>query len=227
MGEPTPPKSSGPFGRMDQLYYHIGKGLVAWQEVEDAHFRLFFQLLGAPNYELTAVVYYSVENFILRNSMIDKLARLSFVGRNRKKQRRVWCDEKGGLCKEIVQANKTRNKLAHYDAEITHDRTEYTEHGIRIVVAGPRLRPSAYNVVSHLTGENAPDPEFNLSVDDVRECAGKFKQLAKKIDTFRKSIPVPPEAGLGQSLGPPPKYLIRHDRARQRNRGQDDEPHEE
>lgn len=227
MGEPTPPKNSGPFGRLDQLYYHIGKGLVAWQAVEDAHFRLFFQLLGAPNYELTAVVYYSVENFILRNAMIDRLAQLSFVERNRKKQRKAWCDEKGGLCGEIVEANKIRNKLAHYDAEITHDRTEYIEGGIRVFVAGPRLRPSAYNVVSHLLGENAPNPKFNLSVDDVSKCAGKFKGLAKKIEIFRKSIPVPPEAGLGQSLGPPPKYLIRYDRTRQRNPRQDDEPHDE
>lgn len=210
---------------MDQLYYHIGKALVRWQNVEDAHFGLFFELLGAPNYELAAVAYYSVENFALRNAMIDRLIQLTLVGRNCKNQRRDWCSDKGGLCSEIVGANKARNKLAHYNAEIIHDRTERSEDGIlQVFLSGPTLRPSAYNVVSRLLGETPSNPKFNLTIDNIRAYADQFKNLAEKISAFRGSLPPPPETNPEQSAGLPPKYLLQYGPSRRSTPRRDDEP---
>jgi hypothetical protein len=47
------------FREFQALCYHIGLALVTWQDVEEAHFKLFFKVIGAPNAEIASLAYHA------------------------------------------------------------------------------------------------------------------------------------------------------------------------
>jgi hypothetical protein len=196
---------------MDQFYYHIGRSLVAWQDVEEEHFKLFFRLIGSPLFENAAIVYYGMGDFATRHKIVGQLLQITLNGPDFQDQRKVWQNEKGGLQKAIKNANDDRNKLAHYESHIdskvepgiSADPTKIPT--IKIRLSGPTLRPSAYNVVSRLLGRTPDKEGHDLKIDEIKEFYAMFKDLAVKIDEFRTSCPLPPQAGQVHVHGIPSK----------------------
>jgi hypothetical protein len=203
-------KSVGLFDRKNELCFALGQAIVAWQDVEDAHFRLFFRMLGATNTDIAAIVYYNTESFDGRRRMVDNMVKVVLTKKEYKALRSAWANDRGGLQKEIRVANDNRNKLAHYsletDTTATMDReTEIVE----VRISSPRLRPSVYNIVSHLLGRTPDQPAHNLGVNEVRSFAAEFRSLAKRMSAFHDQLPVPtdPNPTLRQ-LGLPPRHLV-------------------
>jgi hypothetical protein len=58
----------------------IGSALILWQDVEDAHFRLFVKMLGAPREEICSAVYYSVQSFEARYKIVGRMAHFFLEG---------------------------------------------------------------------------------------------------------------------------------------------------
>ena len=55
-------RALAPDSEFQNLCFHMGLTLAVWQRVEDAHFRLFHKLIGAPNSDLSSIVYHSTES---------------------------------------------------------------------------------------------------------------------------------------------------------------------
>lgn len=218
MPAPISPKNSGPFGRMDTLYYHIGRSILAWQAVEEEHFKLFFRLIGSPFFEKAAVVYYGMGDFRTRHVVIKNLLQITLKDREFNKQRKIWHGHKSDLQTDIENANNNRNKLAHYESFIgaridpttSSDEASIVEAPTikKIALSGPTLRPSAYNVVSRLLGWTPDRRAHDLRIETIESFADSFKSLAQRIDNFRQSCPLSPSAGLQQRTELPPKHLL-------------------
>jgi hypothetical protein len=199
------------FAQFKELCYNLGLAFVTWQELEDAHFNLFFRMLGSSDTEIASVVYYHTESFEARHRLVGYMAQIFLQDKTHKK---VWENDKGGLKKEIKTANDNRNKLAHYaeDFDISDEQITHPDGSITLEVSEPRLRPSRYNTISRLIGRTPDKPEHNLSVKDIRSYVLEFRSLTKKIGEFWASLPVPKEANLVQSLGLPPRHVLRRPR---------------
>jgi hypothetical protein len=151
----------------DVLCRQIGLALITWQDVETAHFRIFFKLLGAPEYSLASIVYHQNESFDARHTMVLRLVQHSLKGQP--ELLKLWDDGKIGLYKNVKDANLNRNKLAHYTHEFMVSSIEKADDGGAIVrFDQPRLQPSPYNMVSRLLGrtpEGRPQSECRHSSD--------------------------------------------------------------
>jgi hypothetical protein len=208
-------KSIGLFDRSNELCLALGQAIVAWQDVEDAHFRLFFRMLGATNIDIAAIVYYNTESFDGRRRMVDNMVKVVLTKKEHKALRSAWASNHGGLQKEIKDANDNRNKLAHYSLETDTAATMEPETEIvEVRISSPRLHPSVYNVVSHLLGRTPDQPAHNLGVSEVRSFASEFRSLAKKMGAFHDQLPVPtdPNSTLWQR-GLPPRHLVHRRRS--------------
>ncbi|WP_315765486.1 MULTISPECIES: hypothetical protein [unclassified Bradyrhizobium] len=199
---------------LDVLCHRIGLALVTWQDVEDAHFRMFFKLLGAPDYSVASLVYHHTESFEGRHTMVGRLIEHSLKGKPR--LRKLWSNEKGGLQKDVKEANRNRNKLAHYSHDFTVSCVEEMNDGsVTITFSDPRLQPSPYNMVSRLLGRTPDKEEHSLNAISVLGYTHNFAALARRLNDFCLELPdAVPNPNLQQKLGVPPKYLLRGKRAR-------------
>jgi hypothetical protein len=50
-----------------------GIALSIWQNVETQHYHLFLNLLGTPAGEIPSVVYFGIESFDARRTMVDRM----------------------------------------------------------------------------------------------------------------------------------------------------------
>lgn len=193
------------------LCYHIGLALVTWQELEESHFSLFFKMVGARDYEIGSVIYHHIESFQTRHTMLGYIAQIYL--KDKPDQRQVWENNSGGLKKEIKDANENRNKLAHYAEDVDlGEMITQPDGSVSFPVSNPSLRPGRHNTISRLLGRTADKPEHNLGVTEIRDLIKAFRELTKKIDDFRLSLPVPPGAHPVQQLGlPPPRLQILKD----------------
>jgi hypothetical protein len=181
--EPSDPRKE--LDDFSALCYHIGLALVTWQDVEDAHFKVFLQMLNVPLSDVSSVVYYSFESFEARRKMVSSMARYFLAGREFKKQRAYW----QVLEKDLKDANENRNKLAHYQADYDLiNQTELPDGGVRFDVTPHTLRPGRWNFVAKLLGRNPDSPEHNLSSQSISKYIVDFRSLRTRLDWFHVSI---------------------------------------
>ena len=197
------------FEQFQEFCYHIGLTLVTWQDVEEAHFKLFFKLIGAPNAEIASLAYHSLDGFQTRHTMIGRMVD-SFLRNTSQDEavQRVWGNA-DGLQKRLKDANLNRNKVAHYSWETDFiSETHLETGGVIVKFTGPRLQASAYNSVSRALGYTPDKPEHNLNEGTLRTYIGDFRRLATELDAFQRDLkPWPLEPELARALGLPPKYL--------------------
>src|SRR5262249_14057425 len=125
----------------------LGLALIAWQDVEREHFKLFLRMLGAPQWEVASAVYYSIESFESRHKMVCRMAYYFMKGEEYKSQRATWLNNEGGLRKDITEANKNRNKLAHYDLDFNVvSRIELPDGSVQVNLGPPSLQPVTNNL---------------------------------------------------------------------------------
>ncbi len=198
----------------DVLCRQIGLALITWQDVETAHFRIFFKLLGAPEYSLASIVYHQNESFDARHTMVGRLVQHSLKGQP--ELLKLWDDGKIGLYKNVKDATLNRNKLAHYTHEFMVSSIEMADDGGAIVrFDQPRLQPSPYNMVSRLLGRTPDKDDHNLSAATLQTYVTEFVKLVGRLDEFWAKLPHPlPNPNLEQVLGPPPRHIIRRQRQR-------------
>jgi hypothetical protein len=186
-----------------ELCTAIGAAICIWQDVEKAHFKLFLRMLGAPQWEVAAAVYYSIESFALRHTMVSRMAHYYMEGASFKKHREEWAGLGGGLQKELKDAGDNRNKLAHYniDWNVTTEVTEHADGTVTVVLGPPTLQPMDTDLVARLIGRTPDKPEHNLAVEQIRKYSAEFIILAKRLDAFQKSLNLPrPQLGLAALL---------------------------
>jgi|SRR6202051_815190 len=194
---------------LQDFCYHMGLALVTWQDVEEAHFKLFFKLIGAPNAEIASLAYHSTESFAARHVMVgrmmDSFLRNTTQDENVKK---AWPNA-DGLNKRLKDAYLNRNKLAHYSRKIDMVSTQHLEGGgMMFKFSGSRLQASAYNSVSRVLGYTPDKPEHNLNIFTLINYTEEFRQLATDLDNFQGSLKSwPLEPDLLRTLGLPPRYL--------------------
>jgi hypothetical protein len=190
------------FDEFRQLCHETGAAFFAWQNVEKAHFKLFLRMLGAPQWEVAAAAYYSIESFALRHTLVGRMAHYFMQDNRYKKHRERWCGVDGGLQKEIKAANENRNKLAHYDLDWTRSKiTEEPDGGVTVVFEEPALQPVDTNLVARLLGWTSDKPEHNLTIDSVRQYSRSFYDLGKRLHDFQESLNLPaPQLGLAALL---------------------------
>jgi hypothetical protein len=197
------------FEQFQEFCYHIGLALVTWQDVEEAHFKLFFKLIGAPNGEIASLAYHSLDSFQTRHVMVGRMIDLFFKNTTQDETvKRVWANV-DGLQKRLKDANLNRNKLAHYSWETDFvSETHLETGGVIVKFTGPRLQASSYNSVSRVLGYTPDKPEHNLDEGTLRTYIGDFRRLATELDAFQRDLNSwPLEPTLAQVLGLPPKYL--------------------
>jgi hypothetical protein len=189
--------------------YHIGLALVTWQDVEEAHFKLFFKLIGAPNGEIASLAYHSIEGFQQRHAMIGRMIDAFFKNTKQDEVVKQTWGNADGLQKRLKAANLDRNKLAHYSWKTDFvSETHLATGGVIVKFSGPRLQASAYNSVSRASGYTPDKPEHNLDIAAIQAYTGEFLRLAVKLDDFQRGLNTwPLEPTLAQVLGLPPKYL--------------------
>jgi hypothetical protein len=196
------PSSEGNDSEFLDLCRHIGLALVVWQEVEEAHFGLFVKMLGSDYNEVSAVVYFSVESFEARRKMVGNMAHYFLTA---KADKTIWNDDKGGLQKELKDANENRNKLAHYNVEEDLLNVDEEDGVVTVDLGPPRLRPHKWNLVSRLRGLTPDKPEHNLSVAEVAGYVREFRKLARRIRDFSSNLTLPPQPGvLERAVAPRP-----------------------
>ena len=188
----------------EELAYHIGAALITWQHVEEAHFALFMKMLGAPQAEIGSVVYYSIESFKSRHRMVGRMAHYFLL---EKADKIKWENNKGGLKKELKDANNNRNKLAHYAIQYDIIGQKTLEDGsIELEFSQPRLQPSPDNLVSRLLGRTPDKPDYNLTPTEIRQYILVFRDLAVRLQEFQRGLPLPkPQLGsaLSRAFGLP------------------------
>ncbi len=171
------------------LCQQIGMALVTWQEVENAHFRIFHRLLGEPQFSIASIVYHHTESFEARHKMVGLLIQHSLKDKE-PALRKMWSNEKGGLQKDVRDANLNRNKLAHYSHDQAVSSVEKTDDGEVVVkFSEPRLQPSPYNEVSRLLGRTPDRDEHNLSVVGIQNYIADFVTLTRRLDEFWERLP--------------------------------------
>jgi hypothetical protein len=193
----------------DFLCRQIGLALMTWQDVEIAHFRIFFKLVGAPTFEIASIVYHHTESFEGRHNMVLRLIEHSL--KKEDELRKLWEDGKVGLYKNVKDANLNRNKLAHYSYDFMISSVEEMDNGEVVVTFGdPRLQPSPYNMISRLLGRTPDKEAHNLSAATIQTYISDFVKLARRLNEFWEKLPHPvSNPNLQQALGPPPKHLLR------------------
>jgi hypothetical protein len=175
----------------DVLCRQIGLALITWQGVESAHFRIFFKLIGAPEYSLASIVYHQNESFDARHTMVGRLVQHSLKGQQ-PELLKLWDDGKIGLYKNVKDANLNRNKLAHYTHEFMASSIENADDGGVIVTFDQsRLQPSPYNMVSRLLGRTPDKDDHNLSADTLQTYVTEFAKLVVRLDEFCEKLPHP------------------------------------
>jgi hypothetical protein len=193
------------------LFKAIGFALWTWQGVEKAHFKLYLRMLGAPQWEVCAAAYYSIESFAARHTMVWRMAHYFLQGDQYKSHLKQWegvARGKGkakGLYREIKYANDNRNKLAHYTLgyDVVAVRTNPDET-VDVDLGPPTWRPVATDLAAPLTGRTPDRPEHNLTWRQVFIYAKEFSELGTRLDAFQESLNLPaPQLGLGQLLSPP------------------------
>jgi hypothetical protein len=166
------------FEQANEIVLKMGQALAYWQGVESAHFRLFRRMVGADE-AVCSIIYFSTESFEARRKMMHRVAEHFLKNAKFKSSLRYqW----GCLNKDLKDANEERNKVAHYS--IQHEveaQTEMPDGGLEITFGPPRLRPSAYNLVSALEGKTPDKDEHNLSAAEVVSFIDKFISLEKRI----------------------------------------------
>jgi len=196
----------------------VGIALVAWQSVEEVHFRLFCKLLGLKPSYMMSIVYFSTENFDARRILVGRMAQQFLKDEKFTAQNRSDWNE---IDKDLKTANLNRNKFAHYTIE--HDFIKTSDHpdkeGWFTIEFGPyRLRPSTYNKVSELLGRTHINPEHNLSPDAVDDYTRSFNALAQRVADFTFDLDspysgdIPPGSSLRgpriQPVQPPPPLKL-------------------
>jgi hypothetical protein len=197
------------FEQFQEFCYHIGLALVTWQDVEEAHFKLFFKLIGAPNAEIASLAYHSLESFQARHTMVGRMVASFFKNTTQDESvKKTWGND-AGLEKRLKDANQNRNKVAHYSWETDFvSETHLEDGGVIVKFTGPRLQPSAYNSVSRALGNTPDNPKHNLDEGTLRTYIGDFRRLATELDAFQRELkPWPLESDLARELGLPPRYL--------------------
>ena len=177
-----------PNQRFHDLCMRIGIALIAWQSVEEFHYRLFCKLLGLKHSYMTSIVYFSTENFDARRVLVGRMAQ-QFLKEERftTRNRNDWNE----IDKDLKNASLNRNKFAHYT--VAHDFIKVVDdpekEGWLTVEFGPhRLRPSSHNKVAELLGRTPTNPDHNLSPDAVDDCTRSFNTLAQRIVDFTFDI---------------------------------------
>jgi len=201
---------SGELKDFQDFCYHIGLALVTWQDVEEAHFKLFFKLIGAPNAEIASLAYHAIESFTARHVMVGRMVDSFFKSTTQDEAVRKKWQNADGLQKRLKDANLNRNKLAHYSWKTDFvSETHLKTGGIFLRFSGPRLQASAYNSVSRALGYTPDKPEHNLDIPALQTYTGEFLRLAVKLDDFQRDLKAwPLEPDLVRVLGLPPKYLL-------------------
>jgi len=167
----------------------MGLALATWQGVEEAHYKIFTKLLGLTLGGLGSVVYFSTESFEARRKMVDDMIALALKGRHVKKQRAQW----EGLKKPLKDANKNRNKLAHYgiDYDLINPRPGVGGDGYVFNLTAHTLRPSRWNEWARLRGRAKEHPGHNLGIDEVKEYVVEFRRLGHILEQFHADLPRP------------------------------------
>jgi hypothetical protein len=209
--------SDNMFEEFQNFCYHVGLALITWQDVEEAHFKLFFKLVGAPNEKIASLAYHSIESFENRHKMVDRMLVL-FCKQNKHTgtAMKFWSNAEGGLNKELKEANKNRNKLAHYrwENDIIGQK-ELFDGSVVIEFGEPKLQPSSYNLVSRMLGHTPDRLEHNLNVGSIGKYIKTFRDLAEKLDRFHIALPAwPLEASIMRTIGLPPKRIEESRRSR-------------
>jgi hypothetical protein len=199
------------FDEFTDLCYHIGLALMTWQDVEEAHFKLFFKLIGAPNPEIASLAYHATESFDQRRVMVSRMVDWMLKATDQTaKLAPIWQDTSGGLNKALKDASENRNKLAHYTWQYDIKEIKPGEY----VTGSTRLQPSSWNVVSQILGRVASSPKHNLDKTVVRTYIDEFRRLTKALDEFhRQLVPWPTEPSILRSIGLPPSYLTESHRS--------------
>jgi hypothetical protein len=187
------------------LFKAIGFALWTWQGVEKAHFKLYLRMLGAPQWEVCAAAYYSIESFAARNAMVWRMAHYFLQGNNYKSHLKQWSGGGKGLYKELKDANDNRNKLAHYtlDWDVVGI-TKNPDETVDVELGPPTWRPVKTDLAAPLMGRTPDRLEHNLTWRAVYEYGNQFAALGKRLDAFQESLNLPaPQLGLDQLLSPP------------------------
>jgi hypothetical protein len=86
---------SNDIGLLGGFYGRTGEALVMWQGLENAHYRLFLQLLGAANNDVAALTYFSHKSFNSRHIMVGSMIQIVLAQKTRIVLRSEWGDVAG------------------------------------------------------------------------------------------------------------------------------------
>jgi hypothetical protein len=178
----------GPNADLDLLkgfYSAIGEALVMWQRVEEAHFKLYLELIRADG-EVAGIPYFINESFHNRRKMVGQMIPLALKARSQKTLRARWSDE---LQKAIKDANLDRNKLAHYGLYISAQSAVDPADGTHsYTLDEPRFRPSSLNIVIKLQGYVPEQEAHNLSAESIRAYSVSFHALRLKLLEYSDQV---------------------------------------
>jgi hypothetical protein len=168
------------------LCYHIGQVATTWQHVEEAHFRLFNRLFLIGRWDVCATIYFSINNFEQRCTIMERLCELLLTSESKRKWKPLKL-----LIRDTV---KLRNHLAHYgiEYEISQNATHWT----------PSLKASPYNIVQR---ENK-----QIKIKALKRYARRFQTLERRLVAFSNKLTfrkVRQKPNVPQILGPPPRWV--------------------
>ena len=154
--------------REEQIHFHESFALAVtqWTMVEAELFRVFHNLLRAPNQDSASAVFHSALNFRTKLDMVDATARIALD--KHPKQIDRWSK----LFNILEKKSKIRNRVVHSMKVNTAGKA-----GRRIC-----LRPSIFDVTSY---RRKPATYYG---SDLERIARGFGQLNQKLHDFANGL---------------------------------------
>jgi hypothetical protein len=162
-----PPQAIKAFGP-DDFLRALGAALLAWQAVEHSTFRLFHALVGTDDLNISGSIFFTPDSFGVRLKMVQNLILASVPSQ---KVRDEWADVR----RDIDEAVKHRNKMAHWTAAADFDDSTGT---MDLALVRSMFRPAAMT----------KDDLDKVNTPRLIELHDEFGKLSLRIDAITHMI---------------------------------------
>lgn len=158
---------------------HMGVALTSWASVEEAHFRVFREMMGGTKREICSVIYFGIPSFEGKRVLVDRVSNYYLAD----EFRRDWSK----LNADLQTASSQRGMLAHYalDFELLSE-TEREDGSISFAFGEPRLRPSTYNEIFVIQGKTGD--RHVLTAEKIAPIIDDFQLLEKRLSDFARDM---------------------------------------
>lgn len=154
-----------------EFYAALGRAMDDWQLVEISLCNLFATTLRTPDERVAAEVFYSVQNFRDKLSMVDASVKFVFWGH------RDLLPKWEKLRKKVDRRSKRRNTIVH-----AHTWSEHIGDGKMERRLGPQLALTRY-----LDAQSSPQKHF-ISIKQMNEAGRSFRAVGIRLKEFNDDI---------------------------------------